>query len=314
MQQKHNPFKLSFLCPKYWGIWTGYFFLKLLSLTPYKMKFTLGKLLGSFMYYLVPSRKRLALKNIQMCFPELSASEHHSILKEHFQDLGINLMETGINLWGAHRQNTQKNESAHFKFKGLENLENAKAKNQGILLVVPHFTTLEITGLMLSFLTAYRPIYRPHDNALMEYLITTSRTIENIPGQPNRSVIPVSNKDTRTMMQDLRAGKVLMILPDQRYRAKGRVVVPFFGIDAPSNPGINKLAKLGKAKVLPVFTRRSGHSYELTILPALENFPSGDDYADTLRLHQLYEAEIRENPSQYLWTHNRWGLSKNDYQ
>ena len=308
--QPSNAFKLTFLLPKYWNIWLGYGILRLLSFIPYHAKFWFGKQLGKLLFYIAKNRRELARKNIQLCFPEKTAIEVQQILKEHFESLGINLLESGTNIWGKHRYNATRNESEHFTFKGLENLQNQPGL--GKILVVPHFTTIEMTGLMVSFITPYRPIYRPHDNALMEYLITTSRTVVNIPNQPNRSVIPVSNKDTRAMVKHLKSGGTLFILPDQKYGGQGFLRVPFFGYDVPSNPGINKLAKMGQAAVYPVFTRRINDKYELTIHPALENFPSGDDYADTLRLHQLYEAEIRENPAQYLWVHDRWDIKNHN--
>ncbi len=302
-----NHFKVSFLHPKYWGIWLGLSLLRLLSFAPYYLKFKIGDFIGQIMYKLAKSRRGLALKNITMCFPEKTPSEHQKIVKDHFKSLGIYFIEMSINLWGKHRHNNSKNEFQHFTYHGLENLE--KHNNTGILILTPHFTTLEITGLMLSFITSYRPLYRPHNNPLMEYWITKSRTYKRTVNQKTLQILPISNKATRTLIKALRAKVAIGILPDQRYRSKGKVDVPFFGVSAPSNPGINKLAKLGKAKVLPVFTRRIGSKYQLTILPALENFPSGDDYKDTLRLHKLYEAEIKKNPSQYLWTHNRWDIS-----
>jgi len=104
----------------------------------------------------------------------------------------------------------------------------------------------------------------------------------------------------------------MTILPDQKYRAKGSVKVPLFGQEAPSNPATSKIAKLTGCVVIPAFTRRittdQGIRYEVEFLPALEQFPSDDDYQDTLRLHALYEEAIRQTPEQYLWVHNRWDL------
>jgi len=310
MPKPTQKFQRQFLCPKYWGIWFGFLLLRVISFLPRTLKFFIGKKIGQLLYYIAPSRKSLARKNLQLSFPNKNKEQIEVILKEHFESLGISLIETTINLWGSHRRPYQKKEKTpFFTFHGLENL-NAYP-NQGLLLVVPHFTTIETTGLMLSYKTPFRPIYRQHDNPLMEYLITKSRTLILNSGQ---TVAPLANTNTRGMIKALKENENIMILPDQRYRAKGSVKVPFFGEEAPSNPGICKLAKLGNAKVLPVFTRRHGQQYEIIIHPGLDNFPSGNDYADILRLHQLYEAEIKTNPAQYLWTHNRWDLQKgHDY-
>lgn len=304
---KCPKFQWSFLCPRYWGIWLGLFSLRLLSFLPYRTKFNVGAFLGRLLFTIAPARRRLAEVNLALAFPGKTPEQIHQLAKAHFESLGIGLMETGINLWGRHRHH-QDDESCHFHFEGVQHLQSTE--NQGTLLLVPHFTTLEMTGLMLSYLTPFRPIYRPHDNPLMEYLITQSRTTRTLHNHRQFAVTPIPNTDTRGMIKELKNHHRLMILPDQRYRAQGSIDVPFFEHPAPSNPGINKLSRLGKAKVLPIFTERKGHEYYLRIQPPLENFPSGDDYADTLRLHKLYETEIRKNPTQYLWTHNRWDFRK----
>lgn len=310
MPKKVNPFQASFLCPKYWGIWLGFGFLKAITLFPYKTRFTIGKTIGNLLFLVATSRKRLAKKNLEIAFPEKKQSEIKILLKEHFQSLGIGLAEMATNFWGEHRNTKGPKGDEHFTFHGLENLE--PHQQEGILFVVPHFTTIETSGLMLSFVSDIRPVYRPHDNPLMEYLITKSRTVKL--KHDARAVEPIANTNTRGMVKALRNKEHLIILPDQRSRDDNKVLVPFFGIEAPSNPGICKLTELGKAIVLPVFTRRIGYEYEMTILPALEDFPSGDNEKDVLRLHQLYEAEIKQNPAQYLWTHNRWNLPSKSWK
>lgn len=306
MNSLNNPkhrLKLSFLLPKYWGIWLGYGILRLIAFLPYTTKIHLGENLGKFIYWIAGNRKKVALKNLKTAFPEKDNDEINTLLFEHFKSLGVTLVEFTITTWGKHRYSQQDNETRYFTYYGLEHLE--ENRDQGILLLVPHFTTTEITGLMVSFITDYSPIYRANDNALLDYLIRKSRT-QRTQKTKQKQVTPLVNTDTKSMLKALRDKKILFILPDQKYNGKGSVKVPFFGKPAPSNPGITKLAKLGQAKVIPCFTRRNGVHYEIYFHAPLENFPSGNDYEDILRLHKLYEDEIRQNPSQYLWVHNRW--------
>ena len=297
-------FKTAFLHPRFWGIWLGYALLRLIGFLPYTAKIRFGEAIGSLLYKLAGSRRRLARTNLNLAFPEKSKDEIQQLLLEHFKSLGVGLIEITVTAWGKHRRNEQDNECAFFSYVGLENLE--QHSEEGVLLLVPHFTSMEMSGLMLSFVTPFRPIYRKHDNPLLEYLITKSRSPGKSQMKSERSVAPLLNTDTKTMLKALRDHQRLWIAPDQKYTDKGSLYVPFFDVMAPSNPGITKLAKLGKAKVIPCFTRRNGPYYEMHIHPALENFPTGDDYQDILRLHHLYEAEIRQNPSQYLWVHDRW--------
>lgn len=300
----------SFRHPKYWGIWFGLLLLRCMSLIPYRYKFATGKVLGALMYRLAGKRRKIAMANIQLAFPDKSFEEQNRLLKKHFASLGISLMEMTIVWYGNHKQSHSNAFERHIvHFTGEENLRIAQEKGKGVLILAPHFTTLELTGLFISFLTNYHAVYRPHDNPLVDHLIAKGRSIRFDNGE---TVEPVSNSSTRQMLKILRRGESMTFLPDQRYRANGSIKVPLFSKDCPSNPATSKIARLTGCSVVPTFTRRiedaNGVHYEVEFLPALENFPSEDNYQDTLRLHQLYEEAIRRSPEQYLWVHNRWDL------
>lgn len=300
-------FQARFLCPKFWGIWLGIGIARLLALLPYPAKLKLGKSLGHLLYTFSHHRRNISQRNLQLAFPEKPLSEINTLNRQHFESLGIGFMETLIVWWGDHRKRGKQSfERQLITFQGLENLKAAQAQNKGILILVPHFTHIDITGLFVSMVVDYSPIYRPHDNPLMEYFIKKGRSIT---GESGRKVIPISNRDTRSMLKALRKGEAFYFLPDQKYTARGHIEVLFFNHLAPSNPATSKLAKITGCLVVPCFTRRdeNGH-YTTTFYPALDNFPCGDDYQDTLRLHQLYESEIRQNIPQYLWVHDRWNL------
>lgn len=309
-QTQSIQFKKSFLCPRYWGIWLGVGLLWLLSLLPYQTKFKLGRGLGWLMYRLSAGRRKLARQNIRLAFPELSDKEIETLLKAHFASLGISLVETAIVWWGDYRKHPNNGfERSLVRYEGLEHFEQAQTRGKGVLILAPHFTTLEMTGLFVSFLTHFNAIYRPHDNPLMDYLIAKGRSI---PLADGRSVHPIANHNTRGMLKVLRNGESMTILPDQRYRSRGHVKVPFFGHMTRSNPATSKLAKLTDCAVVPCLTERTADNhYIVRFLPALDNFPSESAEEDTLRLHAIYEEAIKANLSQYLWVHNRWDLKLN---
>ena len=62
------------------------------------------------------------------------------------------------------------------------------------------------------------------------------------------------------------------------------------------------------AKVVPSITRvlPGGEGYVLKFYPAWENFPSGDDIADTRRMNAFIEQRVLEMPDQYFWLHKRF--------
>jgi len=302
-------FKKSFYCPKYWGIWLGVAFLWTLNLLPYKTKYRLGAFLGRMFGKLAKNRTATARTNLQLAFPDKSKTEIEFILVQHFESLGISLFESMLVWWGNHRKNaTTPFEQTIVEYQGLENLELAQSSGKGIIILVPHYTTTDIIGLFLTFKLSLNPVYRPHDNELMDYLIVKGRTLT----EGEHSMHPISKHNLKGMLKTLKNNHNIGFLPDQRYRAKGHIEVPFFGVNAKSNPATSKLAKLTGAVVMPtVLKRNEDLSYTLTFLPLLKDFPSGNDYKDTLRLHRLYENQIQSNPAQYLWVHNRWDIKEN---
>lgn len=311
-KKKPNPtqgFKTQFYHPKYWGIWLAVGFMRLLAILPYQWKFSVGRGLGKLLYLVTPKRRRLVTTNLTIAFPELTYSERKQLVKNHYGSLGVAFAEMAMAWWGSDKNDPQKGfDRAHVTFIGEEHLKQAQQLGKGVVMVGPHLTSLELTGLLLSFITVYQSVYRPHNNPFLDYLIAKGRSVKLPNGEAS---LPISNRDTRRMLRHLKSGGSMVILPDQKYRAKGSIDVPFFGKIAPSNPAVSKISKLTGCAVVPIYSRRlSNNHYEVEFLPALENFPSGDDYQDTLILHKIYEDEIRRHPSQYLWVHNRWNLKE----
>ncbi|AEG31717.1 lipid A biosynthesis acyltransferase [Thiomicrospira cyclica ALM1] len=305
--------------PRYWGIWLGVGLFYLLSLLPLKLRYRLSEPLGTLLYHLARSRRRLVLANLTIALPDHPKAQREAIAKQHFQSLGVQLFAEMTECWfGPYRGGHvfgNSNDRLAVEFEGMANFEAALAQGRGLIILTPHFTHLEMTGLLLSRLMALNPVYRPHDNPLVDALILRGRTFAIGEHQTR----PVPAQATRKMITLLRNQQTLGYLPDQRYRGKGHVTVPFFDQPAKSHTATSKLAALTHALVVPTFTERrydpirypkQGWYYVVRFYPALDDFPSGDDAEDTQRLHALYEIEIKKNPSQYLWVHNRWDLSK----
>lgn len=295
-------FKWSFVLPQYWPIWFGVALLWLIGKLPHETKYKVGAWFGRVIFHIAKGRRKLALANIKLAFPELDQQARLDLLKQHFESLGISFIELTFIWWGRYHFDSVDNEAKYVTFKGLENLRQAEKKAKGVLVIFPHFTHIDSTNFFFSFVSPLMPVYRPNDNPVLDYLILKARTLGS------RKQVNIPFNETRSIVKALKQGNDVGFLPDQRYRSRGHIKVPFFNHVAKSHSSTSKIAKMTGCAVVLMFTRRIDCRYEIQFLPALDNFPSGDDYADTLRLHQLYEEEIRQNPSQYLWVHNRWDL------
>jgi Kdo2-lipid IVA lauroyltransferase/acyltransferase len=262
----------------------------------------LGRNLGRLLLRLPTGFKRIARRNLELCFPQLPAQEREKLLARHFESLGLGVFETGITWWSPAKRLLAMTEVA-----GLEHLDAALASGHGAILLSAHFTTLEIGARAICARRPTSIMYRPTKNAVLEHFLKANR------GRHAKRAIP--RDDIRTLIGALKANEIVWYAPDQAYRKKGAEMVPFFGIPAATNTATSRLARLTGAAVLPYFPERlpAGKGYRMVIQPALENFPSDDAAADALRFNHLIEAQIQHVPDQYLWIHRRFKGISADY-
>jgi KDO2-lipid IV(A) lauroyltransferase len=77
-------------------------------------------------------------------------------------------------------------------------------------------------------------------------------------------------------------------------------------VAAATVPSLARFAKLGRAKVVPVISRMTREGYDVEVLPAWTDFPSGDLMADTALMNVRLQGYIDTMPSQYYWVHKRF--------
>ena len=82
-------FRAYFLHPRFWPLWLGLGLLWLIAQLPYTVLLRLGRCLGGVMYRLASSRRKIAARNLELCFPQMSAAEREALLKENFASTGI---------------------------------------------------------------------------------------------------------------------------------------------------------------------------------------------------------------------------------
>jgi KDO2-lipid IV(A) lauroyltransferase len=239
-------------------------------------------------------RRRVAERNLALCFPELDSCQREQLLRAHFRSLGIGVFEFLRAWWGRLTPM-----SSQYRLQGMEHLERARAAGRGVILVSPHFTTLEICVRLLTQNVPLAGMYRPHDSAALEWAVRRARS--------RYTQAMFARDELRPAIRHLKSGGVLWFAPDQETRRGESVFVPFFGQPAWSLTSTHQLARLTRSAVLPLFHQRlDDGSYALEIGPELEDFPSQDATADTARVIAALEGLIRRCPEQYLWVHQRF--------
>ena len=281
--------------PKYWTAWLAIGLLRLVVMLPHKLRLRIGFWIGRVGHRVGASRRAITRRNIELCFPELSTTERDELTLRHFEALGASLIEMGIGRWASEKEMLELT-----RVEGAEHIADATRDGQGIILLSAHFSTLEISGCALSKVCPpFDVVYRRFRNELFTDLLRTTRQ------RSARNAI--EKNDIKSMVRSLRAGVPVWYAPDQSYNRKQSALLPFFGIPSMTNTATGTLAKLGKAKAVPFFPRRlDDGTYVLNILPALDDFPSADAEADTLKYVQVLERQVRNAPEQYYWVHRKF--------
>lgn len=260
---------------------------------PWPWQRRIGRALGWMLAWLAGPRRRVAKRNIALCFPQMSAAQQAELLRESFADLGIGLFEFSRAWFGDVDAL-----AVDVQIEGLQHLQALQAAKRGVLLVSGHFTTLEVCGRLLTRHVPVAGMYRAHAEPAFEAAV--------LQGRLKYACAMFKREELRGAIRHLKQGGVLWYAPDQDMRGKEAVFVPFFDIPASTITATHQLARLSGAAVVPFFHRREGGRYVLRIGAPLENFPSTDVVADTAAVSREIETMVREAPSQYLWIHKRF--------
>lgn len=255
----------------------------------------LGRGLGRALFVVARSRRAVALKNLSLCFPELSEVERRAMARQHFECFAQVLVEQGVLWWAS--------DERYLKLVNVTGLEHWQAvQDRPVIWLVPHFIGLDWGGLQLSKLKVTASVYSLQRSELLNRMLLKSRSRFNQP------VLFSRQEGLRGIIRELRKGTPFFYLPDLDYGPRDAVFVPFFGVPAATITGLSRIAKITGAVVLPAIARQlpSGAGYEMKIYSAWDNYPSADLIADTARMNEFIEARIREMPEQYLWTHKRF--------
>ncbi len=287
-------FQWSFFKPKYWLTWFGLALVFIINQLPYKVQMFIGTLLGKLLYRVVKSRRRIAKRNLELCFPHMSDAEQQAIVKRNIENTAKAFFETTIAWWWPQWR---------FKrlgtVKGVEYIEQAQQQGKGVLLLMAHSLHLEIDGRLFGLKKEGIGFYRPHDNPVMEYFQYRGRCKSN--------KYMIGKRNVRGLIEALKQGEICYYLPDQDYGRNRCEFVPFFAVkQTATTTGTLLFAEQSQCAVIPMVTKRTDKGYEVEILPPFEQFPSDDPAKDVTLVNQWVEQAVMGAVDQYMWVHRRF--------
>jgi KDO2-lipid IV(A) lauroyltransferase len=277
---------------------------RLLSYLPTPITRMLGSILGSLGYAIAKSRRNIGIKNLSLCFPDMTKTEKHRIIKEHFTYLVTSALQYGL-VFYASKERIQK----LVKLKNLDNLLK-HYQQQPIILLCPHFVGLDLGAIRLTHEVVGFSIYSKQKNSLIADKLKDARLrfIKDKGGK-----VFARQEGLRPVLKELRQTKhVFYYLPDQDFGERDSIYVPFFAY--PTCATVNvlpKLVQMANAVVVPTSVYWTGEYYEMEFYPAWDNYPTNSLESDIIRMNQFVEQSVMKNITQYFWLHKRFKSQPN---
>ncbi|QIL70077.1 lipid A biosynthesis acyltransferase [Diaphorobacter sp. HDW4B] len=266
-----------------------------LAKLPLPMLRGLGAFIGRVAFVVAGKRRKIALRNLELCFPDMPGADRKALAKKTFEVFCQTFLDRSW-LWF-----------------GSEELVRSRVKLEGAvheiegdtptIVFAPHFYSMDAGGLALPLNTTreFTSIFATNPDPVLDAWFMAGRQRFGHVRMLNRA------DGVKPIISCVRKGGLLYLLPDMDYGKNDSVFVPFFAVQNTATiPSLSRFARLGKAKVVALYNEMTPTGYVAHLTPAWENFPTDDHVADTARMNRELQAAIMKMPEQYYWVHKRF--------
>ncbi|QIM63756.1 lipid A biosynthesis (KDO)2-(lauroyl)-lipid IVA acyltransferase [Pasteurellaceae bacterium Orientalotternb1] len=289
-----HQFSNAFLHPKYWVVWLGVFALCILAYVPYRLRDKLAAGIGKIVFrYLKSNRKKQyhrADVNLRYCFPEWSAEKREKVIEKMFITVSQTMLAIGETAIRPVSHLQKRSE-----FYGLDYVKQARSNGKNVILLVPHTWSIDASGVVMHTLgMPMTSMYNPHRNPLVDWLWNWTR--ERFGGKMH-----ARQNGIKPFLADVRKGELGYFLPDEDYGEELSVYVDFFATEKATLPGLNRMAKVANAEVIPMFPIYNAEKgvYQIEILPPMEF--NGSPEQSAREMNKVIEYFVTKHPEQYVW-------------
>ena len=246
--------------------------------------------LASIFYHYIPKRKNVALKNLNIAFPNHSDEWIEKTLKNCYKFLTFNFIQ-----FLAFPKSTKK---IKIKVIGQNLLDQALNEGKGVILISAHFGTWEILGHWLGVNNyPLRGVAQRQTNRGANKFFEEKRQLSGIKH--------VYRKIGFGRLYDiLKENKILGLVSDQDAKSKG-IFVNFFNRQASTHTGAAKFhLNTGAPMIFGSCIQTDFQKYKIELI----SVPGAEKNVEniTQEFTSILENIIRKYPEQNFWFHNRW--------
>ena len=244
--------------------------------------------------------KTIISKNINFAFPNINSSDEKKIIKGMWSNYGRTFAEyVFLNKF------SKNSPEQLISIQGKDILDKIKEKNESVVFVSGHFANFELMAMQLSnhginLSAIYRPLNNIFLNPLMEYL----RIKYICPSQ-----IKKGRAGMREILKKIQEKHSIALMIDQRVTEGEKVL--FFNQPAYTTTIPAQIALKFRSKIVPISLKRiSDVKFNMVVEKPIDVERSENQNKDILdisiKLNSVMENMIKNNPDQWIWSHNRW--------
>ncbi len=251
----------------------------------------IGEIFGPFI-----RSEKILKKNILNAFPNIDNNSLKKIKKDMWNNYGRTFAE-----YAFIKEFKNGKLEDNLKIEGAEILQKIIDEKKPVLFLSGHFANFELMAMVIERSGInLAAIYRPLNNFFIEPYITRLRKNNICKVQIKKGLNGI-----KEIFRSLKNNYSIAMMIDQRVRQGERI--DFFKKKAHTTNLPALLAKKFKCQIVTIKIKRyENYKFKITIEKPVIFSETETVGSITLKLNSWLERTILENPSQWIWTHDRW--------
>ena len=261
----------------------------------FKLASNIGGYIGKKIGPLFRSKQTI-LTNIKNALPSANKADLELIIQSMWENYGRILAEY-VFLKDFRKEKL----NDYLEIEGKEHLNKVRDSNEQVVFVSGHFNNFELMAMQIEKSGInLAAIYRPLNNIFLNGIMEKIRTKYICKNQ-----IKKGRSGTRELLKSFNNKNSIALMIDQRVSEGEKS--NFFGQDAFTTTIPAQLVKKFGCKIVPIHIERYNDFYFKMKVEEPINYNKDSTIDEiTLSLNKLLEKMILKNPSQWIWSHNRW--------
>lgn len=282
----------------------------LVSKLPYRALYVISDIANLVLYHIVRYRRDIVRRNITSAFPEKSLEECISIERGFYKWFCDYFVET-VKLMSVSRQELL----SRIEFRGIDKIEECFDRGQTCAGILGHYGNWELlsaTGLVIKKHpeAVIGLIYHPLRSQLFDRLFINMR--QSMGG------VCVPKKDILRYLVSFRSQNLMNLfgyIADQAPRYRNiHLWLPFLNHDTPVFTGAERIMRKMSNAVFYIDVERPERGKYIYTFKLMTDKPGEiPEFEITKKFFVMLEQTIRREPRFYLWSHNRWKRTREEF-